>query len=337
MFRKRPTSSRTNPREPDARALNPKMDHPAKTCGNIVSMSSRIASAASLWFLLALAPAQAKEVVVAAYNLQNYLKMERRVGGKPVPDAPKPEQEIAAAIEIIQQIHPDILGLVEMGDEAVLKDFQDRLKVAGLDYPHHEWVSGADPERHLALLSRYPIVARHSRDDVPFELNGARQRLSRGILDVTVRLNEAFPLRLVGAHLKSRRPVPDFDEKTVRAKEAWLLRRHLDGILETAPDTNLLLFGDLNDTKNEYPVKELIGSAKSPAFLRDLFLTDSHGYRWTHFWSVADVYSRLDYILVSARLWPQIVMRRSGISNARNWFKASDHRAIYTTIQVPNE
>ena len=292
---------------------------------------------AILCLILGIFPAQAKDVVVASYNLRNYLQMERQADGKAVPSAPKPEQEIAAAIGVVQKIAPDILGLVEMGDEAMLKDFQDRLRAAGLDFPYREWVRGSDPDRHQALLSRYPIVARNSRDDVPFELNGTRQRIARVILDVTVRLAGNFNLRLVGAHLKSRRPVPGFDEKTARAKEAWLFRKHLDAILEAAPDTNLLLFGDLNDTKNEYPVKELIGSPNSPNFMRDLFLTDSLGYRWTHFWSVADEYSRIDYILVSRRLWPEIAMSRSGISNAKNWFKASDHRAIYAAIRVPEK
>lgn len=279
----------------------------------------------------------AKDVVVASYNLENYLKMERRVDGKTVPDAPKPEEETAAAIEVLKQIQPDILGIVEMGDVTMLEDFQRRLKSAGMDYPHREWVKGADPERHLALLSKYPITARDSIDDVPFELNGTRQRVGRGILDVTVQLSDSYKLRLVGAHLKSRRQVPEFDEKAMRAKEAALFRKHLDGILAAEPDANVLLFGDLNDTKNEQPIRELIGATGSPLRMRDLFLTDRQGLRWTHFWSAADIYSRIDYLLVSNGLWPEIVMDRSGISNARNWYKASDHRAIHTTIRVPEK
>lgn len=279
----------------------------------------------------------ARDVVVASYNLENYLKMERRVAGETVPDAPKPEEEISAAIDVVKQIQPDILGIVEIGDVTMLEDFQRRLQAAGMDYPHREWVRGADPERHLAILSKYPITSRHSVDDAPFELNGTRQRISRGILDVTVQLSDSYKLRLVGAHLKSRRQVPQFDEKAMRAKEAALFRKHLDGILTEDPDANLLLFGDLNDTKNEQPIKELIGAAGSPLRMRDLFLTDRQGFRWTHFWSAADSYSRIDYLLVSNGLWPEIVMDRSGISNARNWYQASDHRAIHTTIRVPEK
>jgi endonuclease/exonuclease/phosphatase family metal-dependent hydrolase len=279
----------------------------------------------------------ARDVVVASYNVENYLKMERRVDGKTVPDAPKPEEEIAAVIEVIKEINPDILGIVEMGDEPALEDFRARLKAAGLDYPEKEWVKGTDAARHIALLSRFPIVARNSRDDVPFELNGTRMRIGRGILDVTVKVSESDPLHLVGAHLKSRREVPEFDQMAMRAKEAYFLREHLNTILKANPEENLLLFGDLNDTKNEYPVKELTGSAKDPQRLKDLFLTDRYGYRWTHYWQAADVYSRIDYLMVSQALWPKINMDKSGISSSKVWFKASDHRAVFTTIKIPEK
>ena len=261
--------------------------------------------------------------------------MERKVDGKMVADAPKPEEEIAAVIETILEIKPDLLGVVEMGDMAMLEEFQSRLKSAGLDFPHRELVEGADPVRHIALLSRFPIVARGSRGDVKFELNGTQQRMSRGILDATIQIADQFKLHLVGAHLKSKRQVPEFDEKSMRAKEAALLKEHLDKILSASPQENLMLFGDLNDTKNEYPVRELVGPSGSPGYMKDLFLTDRYGYHWTHFWAAADIYSRIDYLLVSRGLWPKISMERSGISSFRRWYKASDHRAIFATIVVP--
>ena len=280
---------------------------------------------------------RAGNVVVASYNVENYLKMERKVDGKTVPDAPKPEQEIAAVIDVVKEINPDILGIVEMGDAKTLDEFRARLKAAGLDYPHKEWVKGTDAARHVALLSRVPIVARNSRDEVPFELNGKQMRVGRGILDVTVKLADNFSLHLVGAHLKSRREVPDLDQVAMRAKEAWYLREHLDKILQANPEEKLLLFGDMNDTKNEYPIKELLGSTRDPLRMKDLFLTDYYGYRWTHYWSSADIYSRIDYLMVSQALWPDINMDKSGISSSRIWYKASDHRAIFTTIKVPEK
>src|SRR5690606_37538084 len=124
-------------------------------------------------------------------------------------------------------IRPDIVGLCEMGGEDTLADLQKRLKAAGLNYPHKEWVEGGDKERHVALLSRYPITARNSRGNVSFELNGRAERINRGILDATVQIRPDFSLRLVGVHLKSRRKVPEYDESTMRAREAWHVRRHV--------------------------------------------------------------------------------------------------------------
>jgi len=271
-------------------------------------------------------------IVVASYNVLNYLPMERRVDGNSVPDAPKPEREIEALLKIIQSASPDVLGLSEMGDESMLADLQNRLKAAGLDYPHSEWVKGADEYRHLSLLSKFPIVSKDSRDDVPFELDGKRYRINRGILDVSVQVNPEYKLRLVGAHLKSRREVPDFDQAQFRAKEAWHLRQHINQILEKSPETNLLLFGDLNDTKNEYPIRELIGNKGTPNYLMDLWLADSRKERWTYYWKTADSYSRIDYIMVSPALVKEVDLTKSGINDLPIWNDASDHRLIYAAI-----
>lgn len=272
------------------------------------------------------------DVIVASYNVENYLLMDRRVDGKFVRKAPKPESEIAAVLKVLGAIKPDILGLIEIGDELMLADLQKRLEAAGLDYPHREWVQGADPERHVCLLSKFPIIARNSRGDVPFELGGKRVRINRGILDVTVQVNPTYRLRLVGAHLKSRREVSDYDQEWMRAKEAWHLRQHINGILEADPQVNLLLFGDLNDTKNEYPIRELIGWKGTSNFMMDIWLSDSRGERWTHYWNVADEYSRVDYLLVSKGLAREVLLKKCGIDDSSCWNEASDHRAIYAVL-----
>ena len=284
---------------------------------------------------LALESAPAQSLVFASYNLKNYLRMERVVGDQVVPSAPKPEPEIEAAIGIIRKIRPDVLGVIEIGDEEMLADLQRRLGEAGLAYPHREWVRGADPDRHIALLSQHPIVFRNSRDNIPFEMEDSQHRVGRGILDVSIQPKNSGVIRFVGAHLKSRRPSPGVEERTFRAKEAWQIRRHVESILSSSPHEKLLIFGDLNDNKNEYPIKLLIGSPGSPDFMRPLPLEDRNGECWTHYWQEADIYSRLDYILASPTLWPHIDMARSGISGESGWDKASDHRAIFTTIRLP--
>ena len=214
----------------------------------------------------------------------------------------------------------------------MLADLQRRLREAGLDYSYREWVQGADEVRHLSLLSKFPIVERNSRHQVHVELDGQTWLMNRGILDVTVEINPDYRLRLVGAHLKSRREVPEYDQARMRAKEARHLRTHLDRILETSPDTNLMLFGDLNDTKNEYPIRQIIGLRGTPNYMMDLWLRDTRDEHWTFYWKTADEYSRIDYLLVSPSLIREVVTEKCGIDDSPFWNEASDHRAIYAAI-----
>lgn len=286
-------------------------------------------------FLVLLPVLSAREIVFAYYNLENYLPMSRVVDGRRLENAPKPESEISALVAMIRRIKPDILGVVEIGDQSMLADLQRRLAAAGMEFPHSEWVASPGGERHMALLSRFPIIARQTKADVPFELDGHQQRMARGMLDVTVEPVPSYQLRLIGVHLKSRRVVPNFDEKKFRAREALLVRTHLDEILRANPDVNLLLFGDLNDTKNESPVKDIQGVPGTSLAMRDLPLRDSHGLVWTHFWSHADIYSRIDFLMANSGLWAELKLSRSGIGSGREWIRASDHRPLFTTIDIP--
>jgi len=288
------------------------------------------------FFLWTVSASFGADIVVAAYNLENYLRMDRYAKGETVTDAPKPEREIAAIVSILGEVKPDILGLMEIGGEDMLSDLQARLRAAGLDLPHRVWVRGADEERHIALLSRFPITQDRSLDDVSFPLNGRIQRMPRGILDATVQVAPDYRLRLLGAHLKSKRTTPNYDQARLREREADMLRKHVDGILQKEPSTNLLLFGDLNDTKNEYPIRQIMGPPRAPTSLRDIWLRDSRGETWTHYWKSADIYSRIDYMLVSPALAPEVIWKKCGINDSPSWKDASDHRAIYATIS-PND
>ncbi len=267
-----------------------------------------------------------------SYNVENWLTTDRYIANKHVTSAPKPESEKSAVVDVIAAHQPDILGVVEMGSRAELDDLRARLKAKGLDYPNVEWHQGIDPDRHVALLSRFPIVAHDSQDKVPFDLGGHPQAIQRGILDATVEPESGYKLRLIGLHLKSRRPVPDVDQEALRAKESWFVRHYIEQILARDPATKLLLYGDLNTTKDEYPIRQILGPYRSPARLTALSLADDRGERWTHYYLLADEYARIDYFMASPALKPQVVIQKSGIDSSRNWNEGSDHRAIFTTI-----
>jgi endonuclease/exonuclease/phosphatase family metal-dependent hydrolase len=276
---------------------------------------------------------EAEAIRIASYNLENYLLMNR--GGSSAP-APKPEKEIKTLIGIIRAAGPDILGVCELGDRAMFTDFKRRLDAAGLGFKDAEYLEKSPGDRHLALFSRFPIVKRQSVPDVPYELGGTRQKMRRGMLDVTVKVRDDYRLRLIGAHLKSKRPVPE-GEALVRRHEARLLRKRIEGILKGDRTTNLLVYGDLNDTKNEPSIQEIMGARGAPDHMWDIWLHDDRGERWTYYWKYADVYSRVDYMFVSRALKPEVVFDECYVARPRSWYEASDHCMIVATIDPERE
>ncbi len=281
--------------------------------------------------------AAAEPVVVAAYNLENYVVVPQpdpADGSRPV--KPKSPEELAALVRIIREIRPGILGVCEMGRPEQFEDFKRRLAEAGLGFTAFEYLQAQDPERHLALLSRYPIVARNSVSDARYSLGGMPQSVRRGFLDVTVQIAESYRLRLVGAHLKSKLAVPE-GEALLRRYEAMLLRRHLDEILKADPAANLLVYGDFNDTKNEPTIPEIMGRRDARMHLADLLLTDQFGDRWTYYWKTADQYSRFDFFFASRGLLPEIIREQSRVHRSDDWNLASDHRPIITAIRPEEE
>ncbi|HEX8313314.1 MAG TPA: hypothetical protein VF614_18455, partial [Chthoniobacteraceae bacterium] len=184
-------------------------------------------------------PAAPQEITFCHYNVENYVDEQPPREGQRTGTKAKPEKEIAAVIHLLGEIRPDILGVCEMGSPERFADFRNRLKQAGLDYHEAEYVSGPDEARHLALLSRFPIMERNSRTDVSFDLNGQPEKVRRGILDVKVQVTPSYQLRLVGVHLKSKLPTPE-GEALLRRSESQEVRAHLEQILTSSPQVNLL-------------------------------------------------------------------------------------------------
>lgn len=262
-----------------------------------------------------------------AYNVENWLTMERSTSGGAKEMAPKPEAEKNAVIDLIVARQPDVLGLAEIGTEADLADIQRRLKAAGLDLPVAHVASGTDEVRRLGLLSRFPIVATAKPKVTTFQLQGRTYGINRGILDVTIEQGKV-PYRFLGVHLKSKRDSPEVDEEQMRIQEAGLLRRHVDGILKSDTDARLVVYGDFNDSRNSMAIKTVMGSYGSSDSLMPIRLRDSRGYSWTHCWDYEDVYSRIDYVAVSGALKSEVDYKGSCIVDDLLWEKASDHRPL---------
>lgn len=267
-----------------------------------------------------------------AYNVENWLTMDRYVDGKNLKGAPKPEKEKLAIAELLADAKPDLLGVSEIGNEDDVKDLQGYLEKAGHPMPHFHLNRGADPTRSLVLISRFPIGKTVTRDNLTYRSQGRDHAMQRGILDATVD-TPAGAFRFLGLHLKSKRETDDGDQEDMRLNEGHLLRREIDAILSGDPQARLIVYGDLNDTRQSPTVRTIHGGGKNPKSLMMIALKDSRGHYWTHHWDFQDVYSRIDYVMVSSALKNSIDWDHCRVIDNDAVAGASDHRPLLVILK----
>jgi endonuclease/exonuclease/phosphatase family metal-dependent hydrolase len=281
--------------------------------------------------------ADAETFRVATFNLDNYL------------DAPagtrhaKSEESKAKVRDSILAIKPDVLAVEEMGTLSALQELRGSLKMNGLDFPNWEYVCGFDTNIHVAILSRFPFTSVRPQTNDYFLLNGKRFRVSRGFAVVDVQVSTNYSFTLIAGHLKSKRPIPAADESELRHEEAKVLREKIDEAFAASPNVNLVVLGDLNDYKDSASIKAVIGKGKHklldtrPAERsgdNPARILDAGTVTWTHYFSKEDVYSRLDYILLSPGMAREWVTNESYVLALSNWGEASDHRPIVATFEA---
>lgn len=295
--------------------------------------------------ILLSSPALAETFRVAAYNVENYLDQTTESRRHVKSAAAK-----AKIRETILAMKPDVLALEEMGGLSALLELRDALKKDGLDLPHYEHVTGFDTNIHVALLSQFPIVVRRPHTNDSFLLNGRRFRVSRGFTDVDIKVNDRYEFTLIGAHLKSRRAVPEGDEAELRHEEAKILRGIVDRKLAANPKANVVVLGDFNDTYNTKAIKEIVGRGNDK--LVDTRPAERNGDNqpnptnprysprnttWTHYYGVEDTYSRIDYLMLSPGMAREWNKEQTFLPTLANWGIASDHRPLLATFEAEDK
>ncbi len=266
-------------------------------------------------------------LIFITYNVKNWLTMDRYVSGKTLKGASKPEKEKQAVVEILHRHRPDVIGLCEIGEASDLKEIQEKLKTAGLDLPYSHYTGGADPVRHLGLLSRFPITSTAKPAVMEYQLSGQTFAINRGILDATVDVN-GKSYRFIGVHLKSKRDSDQGDQEAIRLNESRLVRLHLDALLTKDSHARIVLYGDFNDTRATPAIKELTGNYNEPNYLTAIPTKDQQNNSWTYYWDLHDIYSRIDFIMVSKGLRSEVNFPDSKIIDDADWNSASDHRPV---------
>jgi endonuclease/exonuclease/phosphatase family metal-dependent hydrolase len=280
---------------------------------------------------------------VATYNVENYLAEATDTRSAKAAEAK------AKVRESIRAIRPDVLALQEMGGTNALLELRDSLKDEGLDLPYWEHVTGFDTNIHVAVLSKFPFIARRPHTDDSFLLSGRRFRVSRGFAEVDVQVNTNYSFTLITAHLKSKRAVAQADEAELRLEEAKVLREKIDDRLAADPKANLVILGDFNDTKDSASTKAVIGRGKLK--LVDTRPAERNGdntpspnpaweprnVTWTHYYGKEDTYSRIDFLLISPGLAREWVASETYVLTFPNWGVGSDHRPIVATFEAEDK
>ena len=293
---------------------------------------------AGLAFVVAQSAPGAEVFRVATYNLNNYL--EAPAGARPAKSA----ESKAKIRESLRSIDADVVALQEVGGINVLLELRASLKADGLDYIHWDFVAGWDTNIQVAILSRFPIVARRPHTNDSFLLFGRRFRVSRGFAEVDLQVTPQYVFTLITCHLKSRRPVPEADEAELREQEAIILREKIETRFKTNPRVNLVVLGDLNDVKDSKSTRAVMGRGRTglvdtrPAERNgdnappDNPRYDPRNTTWTHYYGVEDSYSRIDYILISSGMTREWVEKETFVLTMPNWGVGSDHRPLVATF-----
>jgi len=128
-------------------------------------------------------------------------------------------------------------------------------------------------------------------------------------------------------------------------EEAKILREKIDARLASNPGLNLIVLGDFNDAPDSQPIKTVLGRGnRSLVDTRPAERTGNNqapptgrAITWTHFYAKEDVYSRMDYILLSRSMAREWEAAETYIPTLPNWGMASDHRPLVATFISENK
>lgn len=282
----------------------------------------------------------AESLALATYNVENYLL--RSVQGRKV----KPSYARLAVQDALRAMRADIVVLQEIGSLDALQDLNQALEKDALHYPFQVFSETPESPIHLGMLSRHPVskVTHHATN--VFVLYGKAYRPSRAFLEVDVSLPGGRTLKIMAAHLKSKRPVGYADQWDLRNREAWLLRQLIEQRMKESPDALLAVVGDFNDGPSSRTLRRILGPPGSfrltdarpaegvPGKPRRLMVGDKRRVAvWTHFFATEDVFSRNDYVLMNRPLSRHFQRDRSFVLHLPQWGQASDHRPVVAVFE----
>jgi endonuclease/exonuclease/phosphatase family metal-dependent hydrolase len=297
-----------------------------------------VARILGVFFLAALSGRSAprgETLVIATYNIENYCPVNRMTDAGYRSDYPKPESEKQALREVIRGLDADVLALQEMGPRPYLEELRRDLLAEGLDYPYSALAEAQDADRHVALLSKRPLLGILTHEDLEFSYLGGRERVKRGLLEATI-MTGSGALTIFAVHLKSHltERAEDPESAIRRAAEATAVRDCVLRRFSNPARARFVILGDCNDGRSSATLARLQRRGEMPVAER-IPAADSRGETWTELWRGQDIYSQLDHILISAALRPALRGAAGRIYDGPGVGAASDHRPVAAVLTFP--
>ncbi len=270
------------------------------------------------------------------------------VGWVDLTTEPVTEAAVANTARVINDLAPDILGVVEAENRVVLKHFTDaQLRDgAAVRYPHVMLIDGNDDRGiDVAILTKegWPLGTVRSHVD---DIDGSGVIFGRDCPEYEVRTPGGHRLVVLLNHLKSKGYGSQADNNERRRRQAQRVadiyrRIRKDGV------SYVVVLGDFNDTPSSAPLAPLMDATD----LRDVSEHtgfDDGGRPGT--FGTCTAANRIDYILLSSALFAKVTgggifrMGAWGGKNGSLWphydtvttatDAASDHAAIYADIRL---
>lgn len=292
-----------------------------------------------------------------SYNAENFYR-----GSKGV--TIKDPQSVQALADVILQEDPDVIALQEVGDRALLQEFnRDYLKGK---YPNIvSFPYGLPGGIRVAMMAKRQIKVVDAKSHWAEQCGGLPDCGKRDFLEATFETDTGYRFTVYDAHCKSMvgsatrrlrgripRPTPDefrqaavLDEQEtmpVRMKEVETAARIVKRQLKDNPKAHVFVAGDFNALHTSpygKPVIETLrslndqdpGNDFSEVMLKDGRSDPTHQGKGIY----PD--QKLDYTFVSPALLPRV--RQAYVAGALGqdpWRQASDHLPLVTVFEEPD-
>ena len=267
------------------------------------------------------------------------------------------EQAMLHTAQVIADLAPHVLGVVEAESRPVLKRFHELLSMKlGVEarFRHIMLVDGNDDrgiDVGLATAEGYPIGAVTSHVDLRLP-DGKTPLFSRDCPDYVVTTPAGARLHVLPNHFKSKFGGNDQSSRNRRKAQARATAEIYEA-LRAAGEENVAIIGDLNDTPGSEELQRLVQEtdlkdvSTHPAFTEFQYRATTGGRGIGTFDTGRDDL-KIDYILLSPAVFARVqsggIFRKGAWTGSDRWdmyptltrkvHAASDHHAIWVDLDL---